>query len=343
MGNGTKIALVALLILMVVVIARFVGDSGEDLDTVMDDRIVKPDPPREGAVASSRVRTEANGGRVGAGHQSLTRTPKSPPGGTVPRGSLSNQGRPASVPPRPSTLAAGSPEVRPPVSPPVAIKTVAVQDDTPAEVSRPGVAVPQPSPGVAVATPAGGAPAPIQTTLGDAPSVGTVGRQPSGRSPSSGGSADSSGKTEPVKSLASASGGAESSYPKTHTLQKGDSYWLLAKRYYGHGTIWRQIEKANPGVKVQPGKTLTIPAPVLPSSAPQAVAASSAKRAPAPSQAPAPTGFSWYKVKRKDTLMQLAKQFYNDSSKYELIEDANRAVKYGGLKAGATIKIPSQK
>ncbi len=55
---------------------------------------------------------------------------------------------------------------------------------------------------------------------------------------------------------------AASSGPRTHTVQKGDNYWDLAKQYYGQGIRFKDIEAANPGknpTKLQIGETLVIP------------------------------------------------------------------------------------
>jgi TP901 family phage tail tape measure protein len=47
-----------------------------------------------------------------------------------------------------------------------------------------------------------------------------------------------------------------------HTIQKGDTLWDLAVKYYGDGTKWRKIQSANNGInpyKLQIGKKLLIP------------------------------------------------------------------------------------
>ena len=50
---------------------------------------------------------------------------------------------------------------------------------------------------------------------------------------------------------------------KTHTVQKGDTLWALAKRYYGNGNQYTKIATANPAVKnpnlIYPGQVLIIP------------------------------------------------------------------------------------
>lgn len=50
--------------------------------------------------------------------------------------------------------------------------------------------------------------------------------------------------------------------PKSVTVKKGTTMWDLAKKYYGDGTRWKEIQAANGGVnerKLQIGSTLVIP------------------------------------------------------------------------------------
>ena len=48
-----------------------------------------------------------------------------------------------------------------------------------------------------------------------------------------------------------------------HTLVKGDNFWDLAKKAYGHGSLWKKIADANPGLRPRAlpvGKEITVPA-----------------------------------------------------------------------------------
>lgn len=50
--------------------------------------------------------------------------------------------------------------------------------------------------------------------------------------------------------------------PKSVTVKKGTTMWDLAKKYYGDGARWKEIQAANGGVnerKLQIGSTLVIP------------------------------------------------------------------------------------
>lgn len=45
---------------------------------------------------------------------------------------------------------------------------------------------------------------------------------------------------------------------RKHTVMKGDSFWKLAKGYYGNGEAWKVIAKANPGIKAKDLKVGTL-------------------------------------------------------------------------------------
>jgi nucleoid-associated protein YgaU len=78
-----------------------------------------------------------------------------------------------------------------------------------------------------------------------------------------------------------------------YVVQKGDGFWAIAEKVYGHGKYWPAIRQANPGVRedrLQPGQKLVIPA-----------LSSTTKQPPAESAPVSPAGGRLYVVGTKDT------------------------------------------
>jgi len=143
-------------------------------------------------------------------------------------------------------------------------------------------------------------------------------------------------------------GTLKTGYPKTHVVAKGDSFWGLADRYYGSGSLLHVIEKANPGIKLRPGAKVTIPQPpaearpTVTTAAATSTNVSSTPREPrVPEKPAASSGNRDYVVQKGDTLGLIAKKFYGDASKLHLIEQANPDLRYQMLQAGAKIKVPA--
>lgn len=69
-------------------------------------------------------------------------------------------------------------------------------------------------------------------------------------------------KTEPVANAEPATEPAATAETK-HVIAKGDTYWDLAKKFYGDATLWRKISKANADMRARRlhiGSELTVPA-----------------------------------------------------------------------------------
>ena len=67
---------------------------------------------------------------------------------------------------------------------------------------------------------------------------------------------------EPSERVESPQPREETARYEEYEVKKGDSLWVIAKRFYGNGAKYRQIEDANrlrPGQDLQPGMTLKIP------------------------------------------------------------------------------------
>ncbi len=51
---------------------------------------------------------------------------------------------------------------------------------------------------------------------------------------------------------------------RTYTVERGDTLWAIAERFYGNGSLWTKIHEANRGLiedpdVIQPGWVLSIP------------------------------------------------------------------------------------
>ena len=402
MGNATKVALVALLILMVVVVARFVREDTADPE---GDKVAGTKPTaassKQPPESVARPRTSVNPGvrRVDPGARSSaspTRpaetasiarqgTPPSSTVGTAPAGSSTASSPTPSAPtaataaPSPASGAGAPPQSSPesragtvsvatvtpldrpppvprtssgeplPAAPAKESGPTAIASDT--HGSRPGAAGSPAGAEAKASTPGsnalvtthlrkdegGGGLVPAAARGGEsgAPSYGELARAPESKS-----------AADPARGPAPGAAGRASSsgeYPKSHEIVKGDSFWGLAQKYYGDGRLASLIEKENPGVRMQPGKKLSIPEPpARPAASPQPAPRSETRevvkaREEAPQASP---GRETYVVQRGDTLGKIAMKFYGDAGKLELIEDANPHLKYQTLQAGAKIKIP---
>lgn len=413
MGNGTKVALVALLILMVVVIARFVRDTSDEGDAELRAGVARPQDAAK-AKATPSGTADASQGRttVIAKQEKKAPVPANNTGNpTGASGPLvtSHMGAPSSVsgttprvndpaPRGPGTALPPSGGAAPPGNPggpldprgftPLEAPRVGIPpvgdprhaaprgtEGAPPEVKsplRPGLQVPAPGSDSSQKVVVDVRPQdrtdsthlPATPKVPAAPVTGGDGTRPGPLPvPDEGNRFAGDGKGSGAGPIAG------SGFPKTHVIEKGDSFWTIAERYYKKGILWPQIEKANPGVKVLPGKTLTIPAPVipakrvatsrnLPDSLPETEIASRPETGPGPARKTPPvvprknapqgtetgmTAAREYRVQKGDTLSSLAKRFYKDAFKSHLIEEANTNLKYQVLREGSTIRIPAEK
>src|SRR5690606_28666248 len=216
------------------------------------------------------------------------------------------------------------------------------------------------------------APIPTPEELGvskfSADPISSAGRSSTGSvtSPTSMASRTPTASTRSDDRSRSASTGGKAGVLAVHEIEVGDSYWVLAKKYYGDGRLHPAIQKANAEIRFHPGNKVSIPSltdaereAVLGSleSAGSSEGRSTTTSADAPrresgarsasSQPASPPASDKkgevYKVKKGDTLTGIAKRFYGDATKWPLIEDANEDVRFLGLQAGMEIVIPTAK
>lgn len=63
-----------------------------------------------------------------------------------------------------------------------------------------------------------------------------------------------------LKALWAATADAAKPQAATYTTRKGDSWWAIAERFYGDGTRWKKLKRANGWPKMlHPNVTVTLP------------------------------------------------------------------------------------
>ena len=112
---------------------------------------------------------------------------------------------------------------------------------------------------------------------------------------------------------------------QTYTVQKDDSLWSLAERFYGEGRRWQKIYDANRDVVPSPsivpvGTVLVIPA-AEPASATALAPRLSVEQ---PVEVAATPGVVTYTVEPRDTLYGIARKYYGDALLWRRIYEANR-------------------
>lgn len=122
--------------------------------------------------------------------------------------------------------------------------------------------------------------------------------------------------------------------PRTYTVQAGDTFASIALQIYGEERAWFEIAQANPSVdpkRLQVGQVISLPN------------LADTEREPEETTPPAPGQDQTYTVRPGDNLSRIAKRFYGDTEKWDLIYARNRE-KIGQrpdrLKVGMKLIIP---
>ncbi|MEK7309885.1 MAG: LysM peptidoglycan-binding domain-containing protein [Planctomycetota bacterium] len=127
----------------------------------------------------------------------------------------------------------------------------------------------------------------------------------------------------------------------SYTVKPGDTLWLISQHFYNDGTKWKMIQDANKikdPSKLKAGMVLTIP-DVSDTSFRRTVSVETEPTVSTPST----TGGKYHKVVKGDTLWKLARKYYNDSTKIDVIFEANRdkmATRETTLQPGWKLLIP---
>lgn len=135
----------------------------------------------------------------------------------------------------------------------------------------------------------------------------------------------------------------------TYVVKGGDTPATIARQYLGDASRWPEIARANPGLEarsLQIGQILRLPEGAAPTAAAEVDAAATAKKPNAPPGAPlAPAApLAVHRIAQGDSLYELARKYYGDASRWELIRDANPAMLGGGareLRLDSELIIPA--
>jgi nucleoid-associated protein YgaU len=119
-----------------------------------------------------------------------------------------------------------------------------------------------------------------------------------------------------------------------HTVQKGDSFESIARKYYGASGKGSIIAKANPltdPTRLRPGRIVLVPK-----------SPANIQGVPAAPPTVGPAAPEEYIVQEGDTLSSIAQEVYGESRLWTQIRDANRdrLPDEGSLKIGQKLRIP---
>jgi nucleoid-associated protein YgaU len=145
----------------------------------------------------------------------------------------------------------------------------------------------------------------------------------------------------------------------THVVKGGETLYQIAKKYYGDGTKWQAIVKANPTLKperMHVGQKLVIPnatrktavketASVTPTPTPAPIAGEKSSTTKAAASGTTTGSTRTYKVRYGDTLKLIAEEQLGSSARWKDILKVNKD-KLGGdpkrLRANSVIRLPQK-
>lgn len=140
----------------------------------------------------------------------------------------------------------------------------------------------------------------------------------------------------PPSAAASRSVATPAGWPKSHTIESGDTLSSISTAYYDSTRHVDQLMKANPALdprRLKIGDVITIPAPepavALPTNSREAarpidVPSRSAEAPPRPTAATTTRAGRVYIVRKDDTLFSIARRMLGDGAKWKTILDMNR-------------------
>jgi nucleoid-associated protein YgaU len=149
---------------------------------------------------------------------------------------------------------------------------------------------------------------------------------------------------------------------RIHAVQKGETLFQIADKYYGTGHVWRELAKYN-GVKdkegvVRVGMRLKVPskdvllgrpssehatASTPPPSTPSTTKPIPGKRPEVTSPKPGRIELASYTVKKGDTLGTISQKVLGSSKRWQEIADLNKIDDEEALQAGTVLKVPPKR
>jgi nucleoid-associated protein YgaU len=116
----------------------------------------------------------------------------------------------------------------------------------------------------------------------------------------------------------------------THKIQKGESYYSIAKKELGSSSRWRELERLN-GISAEDlrvGQVIKLPAKEHASAGGGAAASGGVG------------GGRTHVVSKGETLGDISKQYFGTTTKWKAIVEANPGVRPENLKVGQSLVIP---
>nr|NLI49286.1 LysM peptidoglycan-binding domain-containing protein [Propionibacterium sp.] len=168
--------------------------------------------------------------------------------------------------------------------------------------------------GVAVAAPsAERVPTPVHAAMPVSPATGTA----SPELPTTPQAGEPAVASAPVVAV----GVAAADDAIVHVVERSDDLWSLAERYYGSGTEWRRIVRANPDLAADPTADLTVGTALA-----------------------IVNPLADYRIERGDTLWHLAEERLGDGARYPELQrlNADRITDPDYIEAGWTIRLPGE-
>lgn len=124
-----------------------------------------------------------------------------------------------------------------------------------------------------------------------------------------------------------------------YVTKQGDCFWTIAQKVYGKGTRCKEIQDANPGVRMlRPGLRLVIPGEVATTAA--TAADETATYGTETVTAVTASSNNYYTVKSGDSLWTIAEKEYGNGAYADLIKKANKNIDADNLRVGQRIVLP---